>query len=160
MRVCVLLWLVLAMSIANAVEDADRLGRLFFTPSERATLDAARIAATQPPPPPLTAREIDHLPDAAMNEGSVRLPNAVTVNGIVTRSRGPSTLWLNGAQTDGRKVQLPGLPEQGSPPVRVMRDAIEFSLDATQPAQRVKAGQTFDPARAEVRDTHADVEAP
>lgn len=144
---------------APAAEMADNLGRLFFTRETRAALDAARLAAATPLLP-LTAHEILQLPKVP--EEVLTPPPPVTVNGIVTRSRGPATLWMNGAPQDARNVRVPGVPRETAPRVRVTRDAIEFALDAEHPAHRVKAGQTFDPARAEVREAHEaqNAEAP
>jgi hypothetical protein len=83
--------LVAGMLLLQAVE-AQELGRLFFTPEQRAALDARRKA---------------RVPDK---------PSAVSVvspttrlDGYVKRSQGPSTVWVNGesiqenvAERDGR----------------------------------------------------------
>jgi hypothetical protein len=136
---------------SGSLARADDLGRLFFTPLERSSLDAARLTAKLPPPAALSAAEIAQLPAAEIDTPPSPLPS-VTLNGIVTRSQGPGTLWMNGSPQDARQPQVPGVAE---PRIRLGRAAIEIALDATQPTRTVKAGQIFDPARAEVREAHA-----
>jgi hypothetical protein len=87
------------------------LERFFFTPSERARLDelrhrppASRVetakAVSPPPPPP---------------------PRYVTVNGVVRRSDGESTVWLNNKPVPGRQAAegLIASPTRGQPPSHV-----------------------------------------
>lgn len=70
------------------------LGRLFFTPIERAALDDARkrpaaappvLAAEKPPAPPP--------------------PDFVTLNGVVRRSDGSTTVWLNNKTVEGNRTE-------------------------------------------------------
>jgi hypothetical protein len=58
------------------------LGRLFFTPEQRQTLDARRKA------------RLPDKPAAAVASPTMRL------DGYVKRSGGPSTVWVNGESTD------------------------------------------------------------
>ena len=87
-RVAPLPALALALTLsAPPVIAAEPLGRLFFTPDQRASLDTARTkrtrntvateesAAEKPPPPPQ--------------------PEHVTYGGLVRRSDGKTTVWLN-----------------------------------------------------------------
>ena len=64
------------------------LGRLFFTPAERAKLDARRqeaiLNANRPTPAPVA--EAPKLPRSQV----------FTLNGIVRRSDGEATMWING----------------------------------------------------------------
>ena len=74
----------------QAVPVATSLGRLFFSPEERATIDEMRrrpaaVAAPQP----------KALPPA---------PEYVTLNGIVRRSDGSSSVWLNDRMLEGRRT--------------------------------------------------------
>lgn len=151
----VLGWLVLGVLCARGAP-GDELGRLFFTPEERATMEAARaLPKLAPVSLPLS---LSNLP-GAIPAVATPPPPALTLNGLVTRSQGPATLWINGIAQDARSLYLPGVAQ---PRVRLERNAIQISLDATQPARRVKAGQTFDPARAQVSDAHQtrDAETP
>jgi hypothetical protein len=69
------------------------LGRLFFTPAERAALDEARrrptavvaVPAEKPPGPPP--------------------PEFVTLNGVVRRNDGTTTVWLNNKPVTGSRSE-------------------------------------------------------
>ncbi|WP_300749808.1 hypothetical protein [Janthinobacterium sp.] len=94
-----------------------QLGRLFSSPEQRAQLDAQRYgappadkAAPAPPPEP---------------------PPAVELNGVVQRSSGQSTIWLN---------QTPHNDTKGS-----------LRLSNGQPL-RLKPGQRYDPASNTIMD--------
>jgi len=119
---------------------ADDLGRLFFTPEERAGLDAARNA-----PPTDVAQPADDAPTAQAPAVEVTgLPAPpVTVNGLVLRAEGPSTAWVNGAPST--RQELGADPARD---LRIARDAVE--VDAAEIRARVKPGQTFDPAAGRV----------
>ena len=64
-------------SLANAQELSDGLGRLFFTPERRQILDRQRQ---------LNIQEKQETPEEP----------TMTINGIVTRSSGKRTAWVNG----------------------------------------------------------------
>src|SRR6185369_3922403 len=83
MRTRVLLLLVLA-GIANACA-GDELGRMFFTPAQRATLDNARKQNIRVE----IGNENEQQPAAAP------VPQNVSVNGVIRRSDGKNTIWLN-----------------------------------------------------------------
>ena len=92
---------------------ADELGRLFLTPAERAELEAlrqvqaaARLAPVQP----------DAAAEPAAPERDQAPPAAVRFDGIVMRSDGNSTLWINGQNSyDGRVPELPVTLRPGAP---------------------------------------------
>jgi hypothetical protein len=81
--------LLLALGLSPAWAEDASLGRLFFTPAERQALEEARrkniraevqAAAPKPVRPPV---------------------RNVTVSGVVRRSDGESTVWVNGKPVDG-----------------------------------------------------------
>jgi hypothetical protein len=83
--------LLMALGAAPAAAADATLGRLFFTPAERNALEEARRkniraevqaaeAASKPKPPPV---------------------RSVAVTGVVRRSDGESTVWVNGKPVDG-----------------------------------------------------------
>ena len=70
---------VLLACFVPAVCFSQEVGRLFFTPDQRAALDARRKA---------------RVPD---KPAAVAVASPTTrVDGFVKRSRGPSTVWVNG----------------------------------------------------------------
>ena len=90
---------VLALSLPACAAAAADLGRMFFTPEQRATLDKARKQSGRveaepefkPPPAPL--------------------PQNVSVTGLIRRSDGKHTIWLNNRvisehQTGGIKAGI------------------------------------------------------
>jgi hypothetical protein len=114
---------------APAVE-AQELGRLFFTPEQRASLDARRKA---------------RVPDK---------PNAPTVvspttrlDGYVQRSSGPNTVWVNG---ESLLETSPEAPRIGAN----RRDDGRVSVPVGESGARVglRPGETLDRGSGEVRD--------
>ena len=104
------------------------LGRLFFTPVERAQLDIARsqkkapteAAAPAPEPPPV--------------------PQTVTYGGIVRRSDGKAMLWINNRLVE-EKEALSGLNLKG----RVRPDgAVTLQVPQTGGSINVKVGQSVE----------------
>jgi len=121
----------IAMAGAGSAQ-AQELGRLFFTPEQRAALDARRKARVPDKPAAVPVTE-----------------SPVTrVNGAVQRGGGKSTVWVNGetipenAQADSARV----LP-QGPNPGRV-------SIPAGEGTRRydLRVGESLDRGSGEVRD--------
>jgi len=119
-------------SLFAAGAQAQELGRLFFTPDQRAALDARR-----------KARVPDKPAAAPVTESPV-----MRVDGAVRRSGGKSTVWVNGetipegAQAGGAQVA-----PKSSTPSRV-------SIPAGEGAQRLdlRVGESLDRGSGEVRD--------
>lgn len=110
------------------------LGRLFFTPEERAALDARRRA------------RVPDKPAAAV----VASPTT-KLDGYVTRSLGPSTVWVNGEP----------LPEGSSDAPRVGRSQEgRVSVPVGDGGRRagLKPGEVIDRGTGEVRDVIGDGE--
>ncbi len=74
-----------------AFADEPPLGRLFLTPEQRAALDNARRNRIR----------AEALAAAADNKPKIPVAKSVTINGVVSRSDGESTVWVNGRPTDG-----------------------------------------------------------
>ena len=112
--------------------DAQELGRLFFTPEQRAALDARR-----------KARVPDKPAAAPVTESPV-----TRVNGAVRRAGGKSTVWVNGemipedAQAEGARV-TPRSPN----PARVSIPSGENA-----PPRDLRVGESLDRGSGEVRD--------
>ncbi|MFM2087784.1 MAG: hypothetical protein RLZZ237_2653 [Pseudomonadota bacterium] len=112
-----LFFLLFLLASASASAQEQRLGRLFSSPEQRAQLDAQRYgappadkAAPAPPPEP---------------------PPPVELNGVVQRSSGHSTIWLN---------QTPHNDTKGT-------------LRLTNGQRlRLKPGQRYDPASNSIKE--------
>ncbi len=123
----------LGITLAGAASaQAQELGRLFFTPEQRAALDARRKARVpdKPAATPVTESPITR------------------INGAVQRGGGKSTVWVDGqmipedAQADSARVTPRG-PNSG-----------RVSIPAGEGAQRhdLRVGESLDRGSGEVRD--------
>jgi hypothetical protein len=118
------LFLALVLQTGNAAFAQDEaLGRLFYTPAQRAALDAnIRSVSKQARPAPAP-------------------PRSVTVNGIVTRSDGERTVWIDGRayhRDDTAGMQIRVEPEDPA--------AVEIKVQGVPRRQSVRVGQRLDPA--------------
>ena len=120
----------LILSLLPAAATAQELGRLFFTPEQRANLDLRRKA---------------RMPDKpAAPSGSAPLTR---IDGYVKRSNGPSTIWINGESLGESAPEAPRIdtarPDSGA-----------VWLNASEGRGRVplKPGETLDRGNGDVRD--------
>jgi hypothetical protein len=77
--------LLLALLTTAHAATAAELGRMFFTPAQRATLDNARKQNIR--------AEIGN--DSEQQPSAAPVPQSVSVNGVIRRSDGKNTIWLN-----------------------------------------------------------------
>lgn len=85
--------LVLVIAIAfSTVVSAQEIGRLFFTPEQRAALDGRRKA---------------RVPDKPAAAPAVAAPTT-RLDGYVRRSDGRSTVWVNGERVDDASPRADG----------------------------------------------------
>ena len=123
---------MLAGLLGAAHAGAQELGRLFFTPEQRAALDARRKA---------------RVPDKPAATPQVESP-VTRVDGAVRRARGKSTVWVNGetipegAQPGGAQVA----PRAANPG--------QVTFPAGEGTQRydLRVGESLDRGSGEVRD--------
>jgi hypothetical protein len=120
------------------VAGADEIGgRLFFTPEQRALLDRAR-------------QQNVRIDVSADNSTEV-----FTLNGIVRRSDGRSTAWVNGKplvedpQDHGFKVLA-----------REKSGAYTLKLPYAEQALRLKVGQSEDATTGEIRESYRRAQKP
>ena len=136
LRACVLYALLAGAALtAQAQSQSPQLGRLFLSPEQRAQLDAQRYgppapdpalaAPPSPPPPPPPAPPVE-------------------LNGVVQRSSGRSTVWLNQeAQNEPHNRLARG--KSGAPGTLTLR------LSNGQ-VVLLKPGQRYDPASGTVTE--------
>ncbi len=98
--------LILTLLLTSAAPaQAEELGRLFFTPAQRAQLDHHNYKPTT------TVTNTDTATTPEEND------HTVTVNGIVQRDGGKRTAWINGTarsvgQSDDNASVMVNLPDQ------------------------------------------------
>lgn len=110
--------------------EAQELGRLFFTPDQRAALDARR-----------KARVPDKPAAALVVSPTTRL------DGFVKRSAGPSTVWVNGESLQEHSPEAPRIQAGRAGEPRVSVNVGDSSRRAT-----LKPGEVLDRGNGEVRD--------
>ena len=107
------------------------VGRLFFTPSERAQLDIARTKKPTPAAPAASAPPPEPPPPP---------PQVVNYGGIIKRSDGKSMLWINNQVVD-EKEALAGLNLKG----RVRPDgSVTLQVPQTGGTIDVRVGQSVE----------------
>ena len=112
---------------------ADSLGRLFLTPEQRTQLDTAR--AQRDRRLPVQETEAAPVTPVAPPQG----PDVVTYSGVVRRSDGKSTVWINGKPVNERsraqpdhEVSVTGLRNDGAVSVAIPQADRRASLKVGQ----------------------------
>jgi hypothetical protein len=108
---------------------AESLGRLFFTPAQRNTLDSGKQPSRSPkaaPPGPQTAK----------------------LNGVVTRSDGETTVWLNGHALRKNDPAIKASASASDP------SAARVELPASKNAVRLKVGQRYVRSSGRIIETY------
>ena len=121
---------LLVLILASAAAQAEELGRLFFSPEQRAALDARRRARVPDSPAPIVAAPVTR------------------VDGFVKRSAGPSTIWINGEWATESSPEAPRLAEPAP--------SVSVSVGEAGGRVRLKPGETLDRGNGEVRDVIGD----
>ncbi|OFZ87864.1 MAG: hypothetical protein A3F74_07665 [Betaproteobacteria bacterium RIFCSPLOWO2_12_FULL_62_58] len=132
-----LLALALALA-AGGVPAAEPLGRLFFTPVQRAQLDAARSQKSRGTL-------------ALEQEEAAPVPEVVTYGGIVRRNDGKTTVWINNrAVNDGKPADR--LPVAS----RVRPDgSINLEVPQTNRSVNLKVGQSVEIVSGTIEEPYA-----
>lgn len=125
--------LVLLLVLAPCAQ-AQELGRLFFTPQQRADLDARR-----------KARVPDKPAAAAVASPVTRL------DGYVKRSGGPSTVWINGESVTEGSPDAPRIDRGPS-------GSVSIGVGEGGGRVRMKPGESLDRGNGEVHDVIGDGE--
>ncbi|KAB0325615.1 hypothetical protein LSO07_18730 [Janthinobacterium sp. PLB04] len=132
MKRTLILGALLAGAALSVDAQAQQLGRLFLSPEQRTQLDAQRYgpppadpalaAAAPPPPPPPPAPPVE-------------------LNGVVQRSSGHSTVWLNQEVQNEPHNRL-ALGKPGTLTLRLSNGQVVL----------LKPGQRYDPASGTVTE--------
>ena len=131
MRTGAAIAVLLAGLLAAGSAGAQELGRLFFTPEQRAALDARRKA---------------RVPDKPAATPQAESP-ITRVNGAVQRSGGRSTVWVNGEAIQEGTQTGAQIPPRATGSGRV-------SIPAGEGPQRydLRVGESLDRGNGEVKD--------
>ncbi|HLX80041.1 MAG TPA: hypothetical protein VKS43_05605 [Burkholderiales bacterium] len=122
----------IAMSLSSAAAQTQELLRLFFTPDQRAALDERRKARVPDKP---TAAPVEESP-------------LTRVDGVVRRSGGKSTVWVNGET-------IPESAQPGSPkisPAGAKPDQVSIPVGEGAQPKDLRVGESLDRGNGEVSD--------
>jgi hypothetical protein len=125
---------LLVVALAPANGQAQELGRLFFTPEQRAALDARRRA------------RVPDKPAAAVVAAPV-----TRLDGYVKRSGGPSTVWINGESVPENAPEAPRIDA-----TRGASGSVSISVGEAGGRVRLRPGEALDRGNGEVRDVIGD----
>lgn len=104
---------------------AGSLGRLFFSPEQRAMLNLAR----------------DRAPTTGVEEVQPAAQSEVTLNGLVTRSDGKGSVWVNGKLE--QSVNYQGTPDRNQVRIKLPEGGV-----------KLKVGQTYSPTNGQVQESY------
>lgn len=110
--------------------ESHKIGRLFFSPEERAMLDRLRQKS---------------------GSSTVSTTEQITLNGIVRRSSGKTTAWINRIPQHENETPQ-GVAIQQSP---TSKSAAILLLPSGKKVD-LKAGQTFDATKGKIREGYED----
>lgn len=123
---------------AAGVSAAEPLGRLFYTPAQRAQLDTLRAQKNVAPP----AQETKEPPV---------IPEALTYSGIVRRSDGRSTVWINNRMVnDGKAADDLSVSSRSR-----SDDRVSVRLPQAAGPVELRVGQSFDVQTGTVTEPYA-----
>lgn len=114
-----LLFVLLQFPAASGWSQSEPLGRLFFTPQQRAVLDRQR--------------QLNLMPNRMGQEDS----GSLTINGVVKRSSGRHTTWVNGIPN----TEAEAIPGVLVPPDESSRGKMKAGNDRKDPP--LKVGETY-----------------
>lgn len=131
-------FLLFLPSLGMAAEQS--LGRLFFTPEQRARMDVAR------------QQERSIKIDTEQQENGPPVAN-ITLNGVVTRSDGKSTVWINNREQNGDKaVSVIAVPARGK-----AAGQVSITTPDAKRSVQLKVGQSIDLSSGQVEEAYRHV---
>jgi hypothetical protein len=140
---------VTALLVMSSAAVAD-IGRLFFTPQERATFE--KIRREQVAGPAVQLPEIpSEAPIEEFSTGPEPLKPTITIDGFVQRSNGLTTLWVNRENSyDGNMSasQIDALT------THIHGAKVHLTPLGEHTRVRLKSGQSYDPNTTVVTDVY------
>ena len=131
--------LACAACASHAAYAADGLGRLFFAPSQRAQLDAARAQ-----------RDRRGVQSTETEQTAPQGPDVVTYSGVVQRNDGKSTVWINGKpiteRTRDSDVSVLGVRRDG---------AVSVAVPQADRSASLKVGQSMEVTSGTIEEPYA-----
>ena len=131
LRHAMLLAVVGILSTDAALAQDNALGRLFYTPKQRAALNANIRSITKTP------------------KARIPIPRSVTLSGVVTRSDGERTVWVDGrAYHQGNPEDVRVITNSGDPALA------ELKVRGVRKRVPVRVGQHLNPASGKTSEPY------
>jgi len=127
--------LVAALATLPSASWGEPIGRLFFTPDERSNLDRARLTGG-----------IAERQESAL----ARQPESLTLNGLVKRSSGKTTVWIN--KLAQNETDLP--PSSKNHASKSLQADFPVPVQKTGKTVTLKVGQTLNVDSGEIREIY------
>lgn len=145
----IVLLIITSFMLINPVY-ADSLGRLYTSPGDRIKLEKIRYA--KPKPEKVEVVEVEEIIELVIEEKEIVIRDAITLKGIVHRSDGNNTAWINDSNTfegdlESQFIQVPNSTIKSDQVTIIMPD------DSTN--VELKVGEVFipDPIERDVVET-------
>ncbi len=119
--------------------NADELGRLFTTQSERAKLEKIRYA--KPKPEVVEEIEIEEIIEPIVEEEKV-VRDVITVRGLVHRSDGKNTAWINSSNTYEGDLESQYIEVSSE---QISTEDVTIVMPDNETKIKIKVGDSFDP---------------
>ena len=151
MNKCKFLIFILVLSCFGTVHAQDDFGRFYTTPRQRADLEELR----QKRPRGEIVIEVapQTIPDENSEDEVINLIDTISLNGLVYRSDGKNTAWINRSSTSYGSIvnQYTRVQERDVDP-----DRVTITLPDDTSSVRLKVGQQYDVMNRQVYDVIND----
>lgn len=127
------------------------MGRLFFTPQQRATLDSERRALLAEGARPRAKARVEEPKVAAAPKPVAR---NYSLQGVVRRSDGSTTVWINNEAVHDR------FAERDISPGSIAADGVDVRLGERKRRVQLRVGQRVDSGSGRVREAFEPRAAP
>ena len=126
---------------------ADNLGRLFTTPAERIALEKVRNAKPKLEKRPLVDMiDVNDMVEPETAKKEPVLVNAITVKGIVQRSDGKNSAWLNDSNTYEGDLESQYLNINNN---EISEDHVQITMPDQKTKIKLKVGDNYNPVNQE-----------
>jgi hypothetical protein len=134
------LLIIIGSFILNSPVYADNLGRIFTTADERKELD--KIRRIKDKPKKVVAVNVEEIMKPVVVEKEIIERDAITLRGLVHRSDGKSTAWINDSNTfegdlESQYIQVPDN--------KISSDQVTIIMPDDSTNVELKVGEAFTP---------------
>lgn len=146
-----ILILIFVVSLSETVLAQDDFGRFYTTPRQRADLEEMR--QNRPSGDIIIEVAPETIPDEVANDEVENLVDTISLNGLVYRSDGKNTAWINRSSTSFGSIvnQYTRVQERD-----VDADRVRITLPDDTSTIRLKVGQQYDVMNRQVYDVIND----